>query len=113
MRIFWKGRGAIWYYGPMELQTVIQRLKAHQDTLRKRGVVSVSVFGSVARGEAGATSDVDLAARIERRPFSLFDAADLEHELQSILNSDVDLVFEPAQKPWVQAQIDRDRVLAF
>ena len=38
----------------------IRRLQANRDLLRREGIATVSVFGSVARGEAGRDSDIDL-----------------------------------------------------
>jgi len=38
---------------------VLQILRTHESKLRLRGVSHAAVFGSVARGEAGAGSDID------------------------------------------------------
>ena len=43
---------------------VIATLRAHEAELRRAGIRHLSLFGSVARGDAGASSDVDLAAGI-------------------------------------------------
>lgn len=50
----------------MDKGRVIETLRAHQDELRAAGVVRLSVFGSVARGEASQQSDVDLMADFDR-----------------------------------------------
>jgi predicted nucleotidyltransferase len=42
---------------------VIAILRAHETELRQAGIMRLSLFGSVARGEERADSDVDLAAR--------------------------------------------------
>lgn len=97
----------------MKLQTVINRLRAKKAQLHALGVKSLSVFGSTARGDARDDSDVDLAAVIEKRPFSLADLVRLEQQLQDILGVDVDVVTEPARKPYIQQKIDEDRVSAF
>jgi predicted nucleotidyltransferase len=47
----------------MERDQVIAALKAHEEELRMVGVLSVSLFGSVARGENSA-QDVDVAVRL-------------------------------------------------
>ena len=47
----------------MERDSVIAALKAHEQELRTAGVLSVSLFGSVARGEDSA-HDVDVAVRL-------------------------------------------------
>jgi predicted nucleotidyltransferase len=54
------------------LDTVRRQLAAKEPELRRRGVRHLAVFGSVARGEDRADSDVDLAVEIEGgRSFSL------------------------------------------
>lgn len=82
--------------------------------LRAAGVRTLSLFGSVARGEAGATSDVDLAVTLDLgRPIGLLRYAGLREELAEILETKVDLVTEPVSKPRLQSRIDRDRVHVF
>ncbi len=73
------------------------------------GVASVRVFGSVARGEDGPTSDVDLL--IESPPHAgLLALGQLEHELQGILGTTVDLVTSDSLRPEVRAEVDRDAI---
>lgn len=101
----------------MERDTVIAALKAHEAELRAAGVLSASLFGSVARGEAPA-HDVDLAVRLGEN-FSarglnyIGRLSQLEGRLSTILGCKVDLVEEPVRKERFQAEIDRDRALAF
>ncbi|MFT3887994.1 MAG: nucleotidyltransferase domain-containing protein [Arachnia sp.] len=58
---------------------------------RHKGTDRVLVFGSVARGEAGPNSDVDLL--IEFHPdASLFDLSALELELERLLSCPVDVM---------------------
>jgi len=92
-------------------------LKAHEQELRAAGVDSVSVFGSVARGESPAR-DVDVVVRLGRNfsepgldYFSRMDQ--LEERLAAILGCPVDVVEEPVRKERFQQEIDRDRALAF
>ncbi len=65
----------------------------------------VRVFGSVARGEATGSSDVDLLVRTQPG-CSLFDLGGLLEDLQELLGCPVDLVTEDGLKPRL-----RDRVL--
>jgi len=71
------------------------------------GVESLAVFGSVARGEAEASSDVDLLVRFRGEPPGLFEYVRLERHLSGLLDRSVDLVMESALKPRL-----RDRILA-
>lgn len=52
---------------------MVETLRTHKDTLqREYGVRSIGVFGSAARGEAGADSDVDLLVHFEAENFKNF-----------------------------------------
>ncbi|MBE3560753.1 MAG: nucleotidyltransferase family protein [Ktedonobacteraceae bacterium] len=65
-----------------------------EDILRiasKRGVSNIRVFGSVARGEADAKSDIDLLVDLEPGR-SLFDLGGLLMDLQELLGHKVDVV---------------------
>ncbi|MBA3897135.1 MAG: nucleotidyltransferase domain-containing protein [Sphingomonadaceae bacterium] len=98
----------------MDKATAIARLKAHEAELRAMGVLGLSLFGSVARGEAGPGSDVDVAVTLDRtRPFGMFKFAALEGRLRDLLNTPVDLLGEPARDGRMQPEIDRDRARAF
>jgi uncharacterized protein len=93
---------------------VLRRLKASESALRAMGVDRLSLFGSTARGEAGPASDVDLAASFDPGSrVGIFRYAEIAEYLEELLGVSVDLVGEPARKPRMQAEIDRDRVSVF
>lgn len=101
----------------MNRDQAISTLQAHERELRAAGVVSVSLFGSVARGENSA-HDVDVVVRLGENfsepgldYFSRLD--DLEERLSNILGWKVDVVEEPVRKERLQREIDRDRAVAF
>jgi predicted nucleotidyltransferase len=101
----------------MERDYVIAALKVHEQELRTHGVLSVSVFGSVARGEDSA-NDVDVVVRLSEN-FSVpglnyfSRLSELEGRLSGILGCKVDVIEEPVRRKRFQTEIDRDRVLAF
>lgn len=98
----------------LDRNRIIERLRAHEAELKALGIEHLSLFGSVARGEAGSGSDVDLAVRLDHaRGIDLLDFAEINLRLGDLLGAKVDLVSEPARKPDFQAEIDRDRVHAF
>jgi predicted nucleotidyltransferase len=99
----------------MDKAVVIERLKAHERELRAMGVARLSLFGSVARGEEGPASDVDLAAEFDRRgrTFTAFDFGDVEDRLSTILGVRVDLLGEPARHERLRVDLERDRVNVF
>ena len=68
----------------VRLEDVRKALVAHEAELKANGVKSLAVFGSVARGEAGPDSDVDLLAEFAR-PFGLFKFVEGKERLKAIL----------------------------
>lgn len=95
-------------------EAVVAALRAHEAELRAAGLRSLSIFGSVARGEAGEGSDVDLAAEIERDGrVTLLTLVRLEERLAEILGRPVDLVTEPIRRDRLRERVERDRVRAY
>lgn len=79
-------------------QRLRRRRKAIIETAEKRRAHNVRVFGSVARGEDTATSDVDLLVDLDAG-VGLLDLIGLERELRELLSVDVDVVPAEALKP--------------
>ncbi len=75
------------------------------------GVKALYVFGSVARGTAGAQSDVDLLVEFDRVP-GLFEFARLRRTLGEILGRPVDLVTRAALKPQLRDRIVSEAIRA-
>lgn len=91
----------------MDRNEVIRRLREHEADLRAAGVVKLCVFGSVARGDNTAGSDVDLLADFDKsRQYTLLTMGRLERQLADWLGANVDL----ASPDWLRDPI-RDRVL--
>ena len=95
-------------------ERVIAALRLHEAELRDAGIRCLSLFGSVARGDDEADSDVDLAAEFDPGArIDFFRLAALERRITEILGRHVDLLPEPAEKPRLRTNIERDRRLAF
>ena len=93
-------------------------MRAHERELKQAGIASLSLIGSVARGEDRPDSDVDVVVRLteeaRRGGFAYFGRIDrLRRRLESILARHVDLIAEPVQKERLQREIEKDRILAF
>ena len=63
-----------------------------------RGARTVRVFGSVARGDNDARSDIDFLVDLEPER-SLFDLSGLPIDLEAMLHSQVDVVTEGGLRP--------------
>lgn len=98
----------------MDSATVIAKLREYEPELKAAGIVGLSVFGSVARGEASSDSDVDLMAEFDSsKQFSLLDMVRLENRLAEILGVRVDLTAARALKDRIRERATREAVLAF
>jgi hypothetical protein len=71
---------------------------------RKNGAYDVRVFGSVARGEAGPESDIDLLVKLEVGR-SLLDLARLHRELEALLGLRVDVVTDAGLRPRIRPRV--------
>lgn len=75
-------------------------------------VKKAAVFGSVARGEERADSDVDILVEFINPP-SLVKFIKMENELKEILNRDVDVVVKGSEKPLIKPFIYKDLVVLY
>ena len=95
-------------------ERVIAALRTHEAELRNAGIRRLSLFGSVARGDEEADSDVDLTAEFDPDArLDLFRLVALERRIAEIVGRRVDLLPEPAEKLRLRTNIERDRRLAF
>jgi hypothetical protein len=90
-----------------------QLLQEHRDAIleiaRRHGASDVRLFGSVARGDAIPTSDVDVLVRFEPGR-SLFDHAALIGDLEDLLGVSVDVVDEGGMAPRFRSVVTREAI---
>ena len=80
----------------MRLDDVKNALASHKAELKEKGVKSLAIFGSVARGDAGPESDVDLLIEFDRS-IGLFHFSRVKDFLGDLLEgAQVDLVMREA-----------------
>lgn len=79
----------------MDRDQVLQKITGLQPRLKEMDVHALFVFGSVARGEAGRTSDIDLLVEFDR-PVGLFHFVRVRDFLSRELGVEVDLVTRDA-----------------
>jgi len=93
----------------MTRRTVISRIRKHRAQLTELGVKSLSIFGSVARGEERPDSDVDILVEFQgRATFDRF--MDTKFYLEELLGCKVDLVTPQAIKPRMKPYVMQDLV---
>jgi predicted nucleotidyltransferase len=97
------------YNRSMTRKTVISRIRKNRAQLEKLGVKSLSIFGSMARGEDHPGSDVDILVEFNGR--ATFDRyMDTKFYLEELLGCKVDLVTPKAIKPRMKPYIMRDLI---
>ena len=98
----------------MDKRAVIETLRRHEPELRAAGIVHLRLFGSVARGEESAQSDVDLMAELDRsNRLSLVGMAHLENRLSDLLGVKVDLSPAESMKEPARTRAVREAIHAF
>ena len=83
-----------------------------EDVLRlaaNHGARNVRIFGSAARGEADATSDLDFLIELDPG-HNLLDMGGLLMDLQALLGRPVDVISEKGLRPSIRARILREAV---
>jgi predicted nucleotidyltransferase len=98
----------------MNREQIIATLRTHEQELRHRGVLHAALFGSVARGEAKPSSDIDIM--IEIKPdasIDLFEYIGITHYLSDLFPGRVDVANRRSLKPHVRPSAEHDAVYAF
>lgn len=98
----------------MTRQNAIEILQQNQDALRARGIRHAALFGSVARGEARSTSDVDVLIELDPAlKLDVFAYASLKRFVAELFDGPVDVVNKAALKPYLRRPVAADAVYAF
>jgi hypothetical protein len=91
--------------GSMRTIDLLAELKPKiADIARRYGASDLRVFGSAARGEDVAGSDIDLVVSLERGR-TLLDLVGLEQDLTALLGRKVDVVVEGGISPYLESRI--------
>jgi predicted nucleotidyltransferase len=87
----------------------IRHLQEHRTALDSFGIKSLSLFGSVARDEAGEHSDLDVLVEFEGQV--TFDRyMDLKFYLEDLLDVSVDLVTQKMLRSEIKATVEQELV---
>jgi predicted nucleotidyltransferase len=104
----------MWQDAGMDREHVIATLREHEAELKSAGVVRLSLFGSVARGDSTPQSDVDLMAEFDAaRKFSVLGRVHLENRLADLLGAKVELANTPMLRDGIRERAVREAVLVF
>jgi hypothetical protein len=92
-------------------------LRKNAVPLLKPYVTRLAVFGSYGRGEATATSDIDLLITLKpsdaRPKLGFFKLLEIEESLQRSLGRPIDLVAEDSVSPYIRPYIEKEKVVIY
>jgi predicted nucleotidyltransferase len=102
------------YSAAMTRDEILAVLRAHEPELRRRGVAHAALFGSSARLEAVAGSDVDILVEIAKdAPVGVFEYVGITQYLSDLFPQAVDVANRDQLKPHVRVEAERDAIYAF
>ena len=93
----------------MSRDSVLELLNTHRTNFAQYNVQSLAVFGSVARDEARADSDVDILVNFNG-PATFDGYMNLKFYLEDLLNCSVDLVTPKALKPKMKSYVEKEAI---
>jgi uncharacterized protein len=98
----------------MNPEQILATLRANEPELRQRGIRHAALFGSVARGEATASSDIDLLIDLDpNAPIGVFEYVDMTDFIGSLFPIRVDIANRAKLKPYVRPNAEREALYAF
>lgn len=98
----------------MKLEQALATLRSAEAELRAKGVQHAGVFGSTARGDEHARSDVDILIDFDPSvPITIFDYAGVKDDIARLFRQRVDVVDNRGLKPELRKPVMRDVIYAF
>lgn len=84
-----------------------------KDYFKRKPILKAWVFGSVARNENSANSDIDILVQPDYSQKLGWGFFSIKHDLEKILNTDVDVVSEGFLKDFARPSAERDKKLIY
>jgi predicted nucleotidyltransferase len=86
-----------------------RRRGALLDVLRREGAANPRVFGSVARGEEGPTSDIDLLVDLDPEA-TLLDLARIRRVVEEVVGAPIDVAVPGMLKEAIRARAEQEAI---
>jgi uncharacterized protein len=98
----------------MNRQEILERLRENEAALRARGVSHAALFGSRARGDNRADSDIDIMIEVDPAArIGVYDYVALKNYIAELFDGPVDVVRREGLKPYVRPEATADAIYAF
>ena len=92
---------------------IMSYLKQNMAVLNERfGVTRVGIFGSFARGEQSAGSDIDMVVEMEKDRKNIHSFLKLKRFLEKEMEREIDLGFEHSLKPTIKEKVIKQIIYA-
>lgn len=90
-----------------DMLAILRQFK--RDCAEKYGILEIGVFGSMARGETGEDSDVDICIKTQTpNPFTL---VHIKEDIEGLIGRRVDLVrVRDKMNPFLKARLDKEGI---
>lgn len=84
---------------------ILKTIQQHSDELKTYGVKKVGIFGSFARSNQDAKSDIDVLVEFDRGNKTFDNYMDLKFYLERLFRRKVDLVIKDALKTRIKSRV--------
>jgi predicted nucleotidyltransferase len=98
----------------MNRNEAIEILRTHAGELRHLGVARAALFGSIARGQTSADSDVDILVELDpAADLDVYDYVGVVQFIERLFPVPVDVANRESLKSHVRPEAERDAIYAF
>ena len=93
---------------------ILEALKGAEAALRSRGVAHAALFGSIARGDSGPDSDIDIMMEIApEAALDIYAYVGIVNQIKDLFPQPVDVSNRACLRPLIRPSAERDAVYAF
>ena len=97
----------------MRRDEALAKLAGQTDFIRSQGATALYMFGSTARDEAAAGSDIDLFIDYDSSRFSFVELIRLRERLSAVLDAPADLATRDGLHPRLRPEIEAHAIRVF
>lgn len=94
----------------MSQSEILKILRAFKESCAEQyGIISLGLFGSAARGESQAGSDVDVVIKLKKQ--DLFNMIGIKQDLEETLHTNVDVIsYREKMNSFLKSRIDKEAI---